>query len=282
MFFEKFDVDFKQALLELGIAKGDILYVSSDITRLVYKLIVKQNVKNKSDRDAALHEFINIFEDVITDCGTLLFPVFSWAWCRGNGFDYHHTKGEVGSLSNWVMENRTEFVRTRHPIYSFMVWGKDAEYLKAMNNQDAWSHASPFYYLHTNHAKQMLFDIDAVQGFTYGHYVEQEIAVPYRHPKYFFGEYTDENGIKETRMYSMYVRDLALDFTSVIHNDWLIENKVAQQVNWEGNVITVVDLYKTYPLFRDDLVHNNGKNTFICDAGNYKRTVPYEVKGIEL
>lgn len=286
MFLEKIGVDLKHVLLELGITKGDILYVSSDIKTLLFQLMLMQNVKNKPDRNDALHEFINIFEDIVTDCGTLLFPVFSWSWCRGNGFDYHRTKGEVGTLSNWVMENRTEFVRTRHPIYSFMVWGKDAVYLKAMDNQDAWSHASPFYYLQTNHAKQLLFNIEAYQGLTFAHYLEQEVAVPYRHSKYFFGEYTDENGMIETRMYSMYVRDTEVDVACGIHNDWLIENRVAQKTNWIGNVITVVDLQKSYLLLRDDMVNNNGKNTLIFTAGslnwNDKRNVPYEVDGIEL
>ncbi len=286
MLFEKSRNELIKVLGELGIGEGDILYVSSDIKTLLFNLAVGQNIKNKSDRDAAIGEFVDVFQEIVTAQGTLMFPVFSWDWCRGNGFDYRKTKGEVGTLSNWILKNRTDFIRTRHPIYSFMVWGKDAEYLKTLDNQDAWSHASPFYYLQINHAKQLLFNIEAYQGLTFGHYLEQEVAVPYRHTKYFFGVYTDETGIKEKRMYSMYVRDMNVDSGCGIHNSWLIEKGVAQKTEWEGNVLTVVDLQQSYYIIRDDLLNNNGENTLTFTVGgfdwNTDQTVAYEVKGIDI
>lgn len=210
MCLEKSGKSLKDTLCQLGVREGDILYISSDIKTFLFNLAIKKSITKKFGRDKALGEFVDLFQEVISEKGTLMFPVFSWEWCRGKRFDYKRTKGEVGTLSNWVLENRLDFVRTKHPIYSFLVWGKDAEYLKQMDNQDAWSHASPFYYLQTQGAKQLLFNIEAYQGFTFGHYLEQEVAVPYRHPKYFFGEYIDENGVKETRMYSMYVRDMEI------------------------------------------------------------------------
>lgn len=286
MSFEKTDEQFIKILRDVGIVEGDILYVSSDIKTFLFNLATEKNIKTKADRDKALDEMINVFQEVVTEKGTLLFPVFSWAWCRGNGFDYKHTKGEVGTLSNWVLENRDDFVRTRHPMYSFMVWGKDAEHLRTLDNQDAWSHSSPFHYLQTSKAKQLLFNIEAYQGLTFGHYIEQEVAVPYRHPKYFFGEYIDENRSKETRMYSMHVRDMEIDSACGICNSWLIKKGVAKKSEWNGNILTLVDLSKSYPVIRDDIINNNGKNTltFANGALNWdnKKTIAYEVKGITI
>lgn len=287
MFFEKTEGELKETLRNIGINEGDILYVSSDIKTFLYNLAMQYKVRSKEKRDEALDGLIRIFQETVTEKGTLLFPVFSWAWCHGQGFDYKMTKGEVGSLSNWVLENRSDFIRTRHPIYSFMVWGKDAEYLKAMDNQDAWSHSSPFYYLHVNDkAKQLLFNIEAYDGLTFGHYIEQEVAVPYRHPKYFFGEYTDERGIKETRMYSMYVRDMGFEAGCAIRNSWLIEKGVAKQSEWNGSTLTAVELMKSYQVILDDMLNNNGENTLTFADGkldlNKSRTIPYEVKGIEV
>ncbi len=286
MLCEKTGGELIQALREVGIAGGDILYVSSDVKTFLFNLATEHNVKTRADRNKALDGLINIFQQAVTEKGTLLFPVFSWDWCRGNGFDYKKTKGEVGTLSNWVLENRSDFVRTRHPMYSFMVWGKDAGYLKSLDNQDAWSRSSPFYYLQASRAKQLLFNIEAYQGLTFGHYIEQEVSVPYRHPKYFFGEYTDENGIRETRMYSMYVRDLKVESGCGICNRWLMEKGVAKAVEWNGNLLTVVDLAESYPVIRDDMVNNEGKNTLTFSGGGLNwdnaPAVPYEVKGIEL
>lgn len=282
---EKKEGSFRTVLNELGVNKGDILYVSSDIKTVLFNLAMEFNIKTKKERNTALDALVDELQDIVGVEGTLLFPVFSWDWCRGKGFDILNTKGEVGTFSNWVLENRKDFVRTKHPMYSFMVWGKDAEYLKNLDNQDAWSHSSPFYYLQTHKAKQLLFNIEAFQGLTFGHYIEQEVGVPYRHPKYFFGEYTDDNGIAERRMYSMYVRDMDLEAGCGIHNDWLIENDVACRNEWEGNLLTVVDLEKAYPLIRNDMLYNNGKNTLTFAEGgldwNQEQTIPYEVKGID-
>lgn len=282
MDFEELKKSLRDVLGQMGVGEGDILYVSSDMKTFLFNLAVKKNMIKKAERDKALGELVDTFQEIIAENGTLMFPVFSWEWCRGKGFDYKRTKGEVGTLSNWILENRLDFVRTKHPIYSFLVWGKDAEYLKQMDNQDAWSHASPFYYLQTRGAKQLLFNVEAYQGFTFGHYLEQEAAVPYRHPKYFFGEYVDENGVKEKRVYSMYVRDVDVESGCGIHNSWLIEKGIAERKEWEGNSLTVVDLEKSYPIIYDDMLNNNGKNTLDFTVGTLnwdkEQTVPYEIK----
>lgn len=286
MLFEMKDESFAAALHSIGINSGEVLYVSSDIKALLYNLIVERGIKTTKERNEALSGLIDTFQNVVGSEGTLLFPVFSWDWCRGNGFNAKTTKGEVGTLSNWVLDHRPDFKRTRHPMYSFMVWGKDADYLAAMDNQDAWSHGSPFYYLQTRGAKQLLFNIEAYQGFTFGHYMEQEVHVPYRHPKYFFGEYTDENGMTETRMYSMYVRDIDVECELGVHNDWLVKNGAAEQTEWEGNMLTTVDLQKSYSLIRKDMVESNGMNTLTFTSGGLDwdkaQTISYEVKGIGL
>ena len=284
MIFEKNMGDLKRALNNLGVRKGDILYISSDIKTFLFNIVIEYGIESKKDRDLVLNALVDEFQAIVGKEGTLLFPVFSWDWCRGKGFDIKMTKGEVGTLSNWVLKNRMDFTRTKHPIYSFMVWGKDSEYLKNMDNQDAWSHSSPFYYLQECKAKQLLFNIEAFQGLTFGHYIEQEVGVPYRHSKYFFGEYTNEKGIIEYRMYSMFVRDVDLDVQCGIHNDWLIENNVASREEWEGNLMTVVDLEKSYHVIRKDMLENNGKNTLRFAEGRLdwskKQTIPYEIKGI--
>lgn len=286
MLCEMKDGSLAAALNTIGINSGEVLYVSSDIKALLFNLAVEKGIETRKERNEALSDLIDTFQNVVGCEGTLLFPVFSWDWCRGNGFNVKATKGEVGALSNWVLAHRTDFKRTRHPMYSFMVWGKDAGCLTTMDNQDAWGHSSPFYYLQTHGAKQLLLNIEAHQGFTFGHYMEQEVHVPYRHPKYFFGEYTDENGITETRMYSMYVRDMDVECDLRIHNDWLIENGVAEQIEWEGNMLTTVDLQKSYSLIRKDMVENNGMNTLAFASGrldwNKAQTIPYEVKGIKI
>ncbi len=275
---------YKKKIIELGVGAGDMLYVASDITGLLYLAKTECGVRVKQ-RDDFLNAFVDMLQEVVGPEGTLLFPVFSWDWCRGNGFDYRSTPGEVGALNNWILKNREDFTRTKHPIYSFMVWGKNAHRLAAMSNQDAWSDAGPFTYLRDNNGKQLFFDIEAHQGITFGHYVEQCVDVPYRHPKYFFGEYTDKYGVTEKRCYSMYVRDLEVVQEISITNDWLVSLGVAKHDQVDGIDLTVCNLAQAYPFIVKDMRENNGANTLKFE--NYEldwkkgKTLAYEVKGIE-
>lgn len=284
MLTEDFWNDLKNVLERLEVKKGDILYISSDIKTLLFTMSMDYGIRDKKSRNEMLNSLVDVFQETVGEEGTVLFPVFSWDWCRGNGFDLLHTKGEVGTLSNWVLENRKDFVRTKHPIYSFMVWGKDTGRLTGMDNQDAWSHSSPFYYLQTHHAKQLLFNIEAYQGLTFVHYLEQEAGVPYRHPKYFFGEYVDADGTKETRMYSMYVRDMDFETGCGVHSQFLIDNGAACQENWLDNILTVVNLAEGCDIILKDIKENNGRNTLTFKEGGLdwtkERKVPYEVKGV--
>lgn len=265
---EWFFEEFMETLRQLGIGRGDILYVSSDLKKLFYLLASEHDILLSEERSRILHGMVRCIQQMVGEEGTILFPVFSWSFCRGDGFDYRRTKGEVGAFSNWVMQNRKDFVRTRHPMYSFMVWGKDAGYLKTLDNQDAWGVSSPFQYLYENKAKQMMFNIEAYKGLTFGHYVEQFIKVPYRHPKYFFGTYVDEKGNEEIRMYSMYVRQSGVEVSSSVRNEFLIQHGAARQKEWKGNKITSVDISLCFPLLKDDMVNNYGRNTLAF--GDYK------------
>ncbi len=251
----------------LGIQKGDVLYFSSDVKTLLFSAMSGSGGNHSEVIYNTLNELVDLLQELVGKTGTILFPIFSWSFCRGGGFDIRRTPGEVGTLPNWVLKNRKDFQRTKHPMYSFMVWGRDADRLTNMDNQDAWSEASPFMYMRNINAKQVLFNIEAYEGLTFGHYVEQSVKVPYRHPKYFFGEYKDMNGASEIRSYSMYVRDLQCECDCGIHNEFLIKNGKAVQSVWQKNIITVARLGDCYNLLAEDMLNNNGKNTLIFHNG---------------
>ncbi len=275
--------EIKNELQSLGMNSGDTVYVASDITNLLYLAKTECGVRIKQ-RDEFLGQFVDMLKELVGSEGTLLFPVFSWDYCRGKGFDYHKTLGEVGALNNWILKNRDDFTRTKHPMYSFMVWGRLAHTFAAMSNQDAWGDAGPFTYLRNHQGKQLFFDIQAHQGITFGHYVEQCVDVPYRHPKYFFGDYTDKNGITEKRCYSMYVRDLDVIQEISITNEWLVSQGVAKSGTCQGLTLTYCDLSAAYPVIADDM-RAGGANTLRFENyqldWNAPKTLPYEIKGLE-
>lgn len=271
----------KDKLREIGITSGDTIYVASDIRYFIYTITSKYGV---DEVEKALDVLTNTLQETVGSEGTILFPVFSWDFCRGKGFDYYKTQGEVGTYSNWILNNRKDFRRTQHPMYSFMVWGKKTDLFCNMSNQDAWGVASPFYYLMKNGGKQLDFNVESYKGLTFIHCIEQWVKVPYRHYKYFYGKYTDANGNTEIRTYSMYVRDVDVYEHSKTTHQYLIENGAAVETIWNDNKLTVVDIAKCYDVVKEDIISNNGANNlsfkdyeFHYDA---KKTVPYEVSSI--
>ena len=118
-------------LTNLGVKKGDILYISSDVTLLTLDACRQCGLKGKKDIDLFYNVLTDSIERLVGEEGTLMFPVFTWSFCRNIPFDVKTTQGEVGAFSNWILNNRTDFKRTAHPLYSFMVWGK--EYLEIVS-----------------------------------------------------------------------------------------------------------------------------------------------------
>lgn len=269
------------SLNKIGISRGDIIYVASDIRYFIYTVTRDLGTEKL---DEALQTITNRLQETVGEEGTILFPVFSWDFCRGKGFDYYRTQGEVGTYSNWILNNRKDFRRTQHPMYSFMVWGKMTDLFCNMKNQDAWGKTSPFYYLMENGGKQLEFNVESFKGLTFIHCIEQWVKVPYRHPKYFFGKYKDENGDVEIRSYSMYVRDLDVyEHTKTTHK-YLIDNGVAIETIWKENKLTVIDIAKCYDVVSEDIIHNNGKNNLQFKDYDFhynaEQTLPYEISAI--
>lgn len=253
--------NWQQAIKDLGIKSGDIVYVASDIT-LPLCNAYKEGVRTKSDRDNYLHELINMLQGVIGSEGTLLFPVFTWAFCRGKGFDAKTTLGEVGSLNNWILQNRTDFIRTRHPIYSFMVWGRAADLLAALDNISGWGDNSPFAYLHYNGGKMLYINVSLQRGLTFMHYVEETEKVPYRYTKAFRGSYTDSRGKTTEKIYTMYVRDLAIQSAEYMPDEFLLHSGIMQEKFVQDISLKSLNLNAAYEPLRKDLLENGAENFY--------------------
>lgn len=270
-----------EKLREVNISEGDMIYVASDVRNFIYEIVSTYGAEYL---DMAFDSLTDTLQDAVGEQGTILIPVFSWDFCRGKGFDYYRTQGEVGTYSNYVLNNRKDFRRTQHPMYSFMVWGRETDRLCSMSNQDAWGAASPFYYFMKNGGRQLEFDVESFRGLTFIHCIEQWVKVPYRHHKYFFGTYRGENNETEIRCYSMYVRDLEVyEHTKTTHR-YLMEHGAAAETVWNNNRLTVIDIAKCYEIVADDIVNNDGKNNLSFKDYEFhyhtKQTLPYEVSDI--
>ncbi|MBO5207818.1 MAG: AAC(3) family N-acetyltransferase [Lachnospiraceae bacterium] len=243
---------------QLNIKHGDTVLISSDMKKLLF-----QSLSHGDETD--LNVFLESLMEVVGKEGTILIPTYNWDFCKGVTFDYEKTPCKTGSLGKAALK-RKDFIRTKHPIYSFAVWGKDAKKLSKMENKDSFGQDSPFAYLKETKAKNIFIDVSYQNSFTFAHYVEEwEGKVPYRYVKNFTAGYIDEQGIEETRTYSMFVRDLDMDvFVTIDPMEGIFTANHAVQKYFINEVeIRVLELDKAYDLMRDDVLYNKSKNLCI-------------------
>ena len=236
----------------LDVVKNDTILLTSNTLPILtkYKKIDK-NYFNK---------FIDTFIKKIGPGGTLLLPTFSWDFCKGLGFDYYNTNPETGSLSKIVLK-RKDFVRTRHPIYSFAVTGKYKNQLYKIDTKSGWSKNSVFDFLYKKNAKNLFIGLDYKNGFTFDHYIEEKNKVSYRFFKTFSGKYISKNKKEKIKKYKMFVRNPELNGKTEINNkldDIMLKNGCYKKYEFNKIEIGIISLKKAGDIMDKD-IKNNGK-----------------------
>ena len=238
----------------LKIEKGDVILLTSDITDLFL-----QCQENGEIMDVNI--LLDNFQEAIGEEGTLLVPTYNWGFCQGKAFDYKKTPSKTGAIGNAALR-RKDFTRTKHPIYSFAVWGKDAVKLAEMDNIESFGPDSPFAYLEQVDAKNVFIGASLRNSFTYIHYIEQKLKAPYRFSKVFRSHYIDQDKVDTVRDYSMYVRDLDLDVVCAPNPfvDILYANQVVQHGLINGVPYEVIRFSEVTPYIQNDILYNRSKN----------------------
>lgn len=240
--------------------KGDNVFVTSDVKALLYDCI---NHEDETDIQIIIDGII----DIIGPEGTLVFPTFNWAFCKGEPYDHYKTPCKTGSLGKEALK-RDDFKRTKHPIYSFAVWGKGQEEMCALDNHSSFGIDSPFTYMMEHNFRNLFIDKDLQHSFVFVHYVEETVGpVSYRYLKDFTADYTDDKGRTRKATYSMNVRDLDLDVENVIYayEPEFIEKGVMQRFYINDLEYKIIELKGAFPIIAEDVRHNRSRKlcTFV-------------------
>ena len=115
-----FSHDFEKALQTIGIKKGDVLLIHSDLT--VFGKLLLYN------RNQLLETLVQVFKTCVGDKGSLIMPTFSYSFCKNEIFDVEKTKSTTGVLSEYFRKQPST-QRTIQPIQSCAVWGYDQKSL---------------------------------------------------------------------------------------------------------------------------------------------------------
>ena len=127
--------------------------------------------------------------------GTLVMPTFNWNdFGEKKLYSKRSTRPQTGILSEMLM-GWEGCRRVYHPIHGFSLVGARAEELaKKIKNESSFESSSLFGELHRLNAKILLLGVTYSQGFTFFHYIEEQVGVPYRKFLTLSGEVEEQDG----------------------------------------------------------------------------------------
>ncbi|EOI2760049.1 TPA: AAC(3) family N-acetyltransferase, partial [Campylobacter jejuni] len=190
------DKDLIDAFYQLGIKRGDILCVHTELFNFGVPLL---------SRNEFLQTILNCFFEVIGKEGTLIMPTFTYSFCKNEVYDKLNSKCTVGTLNEFFRKQQG-VKRTNDPIFSFAIKGaKEELFLK--NTTSCFGENSVYDTLVKENGKIILLGTK-IAGYTFTHFIEEKIKVPYRYFKEFKGKIILENKMPKEIVINYYVRDL--------------------------------------------------------------------------
>ncbi|EAI9065362.1 aminoglycoside N(3)-acetyltransferase [Campylobacter lari] len=182
---------------KVGIQNGDIICIHSSLLHLGKPLIPK---------DLFLKTIIESFYNVIGKEGTIIMPTFTYSFCKNQIYNKLHSKSTMGALSEFFRKQKN-VTRTNDPIFSFAIKGKKKQYF-LQNTTSCFGSNSVYDVLAKNNGKIILFGTEE-NGYTFSHFIEEKLQVPYRYYKTFSGKIINENNQSYNKYIKYYVRDIS-------------------------------------------------------------------------
>ena len=226
--------DIKNALINVGIQKGDIIMVHSDIKSF--------GRLGTSDRDFLLQTLVDSVKESIGSDGTIIMPTFTYSFFKNEPYDIKNSKSAVGVLTDYFRK-QPDVSRTIHPTHSAAIWGRHKN--KLLNiGKGTFDKDSIFGELHKMNCKFIFFGAP-FRICTFIHYIENMCMVPYRYIKKFRGkiiidgtEYKDE--------FSLYCKYVFIFNSMLGLEKHLIKKGLLKEVKVGDGIISMIE---ANPLF---------------------------------
>jgi len=176
--------DVWEQLKAVGANDCDILFVHSDLMF---------GYPNRAlGRKGYLQELYQLFLDL--NVPTLVFPGFSYSFANHEVYDARKSRTSMGSLAEYF-RTQPGVYRSLDPLLSLLVKGKRADLAFGPPTAHCFGPDSGFDRLHqAGNVKFLFFGAEFAEYFTYIHYIEKVLDVPYRFDMQFHGTIIDHDG----------------------------------------------------------------------------------------
>lgn len=169
--------DIGKALLEIGAHDCDILFVHSDI--------MFGRPAGRFNRKEYLSELYQLLSEL--DVPNIIVPTFTYSFCNGEDYDVINSKTSMGAFNEYVRKQEGRY-RTIDPLLSLSVPDSMAAIFENVS-EHSLGKGSGLDKIHRLDGVKFLFlGAEMAECFTYVHYVEKMLEVPYRFDMSFEGK----------------------------------------------------------------------------------------------
>lgn len=247
-------IDIKNALLQLDINKGDIIFCHSN-------LIPFGIPKKFNSVDDLCKIFFNSIIEKIGPKGTLIVPTFTYSFSKyrynklhsnKEAFDVANTKSLMGVFSEYVRKKQYS-IRSQDPFYSVSAHGNNSKFFSETNFINSFNEKSLFAKLLNVDAKILNFNFP---GTTLLHYFERKIKINYRFNKKFNGTIIDFNKKKINTNWYIYVakkNEQKYQHNPFKFDNYIKNNNYCNQAVLGRGIITSINSIKIYNIVKDIL-----------------------------
>jgi aminoglycoside 3-N-acetyltransferase len=198
------------AFRELGLVKGDIVHVQSDLRSI-------GPVDAELTRDGQCGFYLEALQEVVGQSGTVTCCTAFEDYGRfGTTFVREESPSRTDTFSEYL-RTRPGAVRSMHPIVSVAGLGSRSEEICGGDHYSGFGYSSPWGRLHRANAKLLTLGISASDegGMTFLHHVEAMYGVPYQYVKIFTSPVI-VNGQRVNGSFTLHVRYLDFGITNCV------------------------------------------------------------------
>ena len=192
--------------------------------------------------------FSEVYDAIASAIGNtqLIVPTFSYSFCNGEDYDVEKSKTSMGALNEYIRRLSNRY-RTNDPLLSVSVPNELKEYFDK-ECENSLGECSALDTIHKlKDVKFLFFGVRMGAGFTYLHYIEKMLDVPYRYDQVFTGNIINAD-TKYSKTQSIHTACYGVKPAEFFYFEEELENKgLLKKVplgNLEVSCVSEKDVYK--------------------------------------
>lgn len=249
--------DLLESLLQVGAADCETLFIHSDIMF---------GTPAKGFRRTELLEAL--YQAIVSlSVPNVIIPAFTYSFCNHEDYDVLNSRTSMGSFNEYYRKKENRY-RTHDPLLSLSVPEKLRPLFESVVEHSLGVGSGLDIVHHMKDVKFLFLGADVGNCFTYVHYVEKILDVPYRFDMPFEGKIIDENGNVSQKTQYIHTQCAGVQLPErydYFEKDLLTKGKL-QQCQYGDKFISCISEKDAY----EEIVRNIEKNKFYYLAKPYR------------